>query len=1209
MFMSMLLIPILNRKYEKKQKIKNEENRQKRYKKYINSKIKYIDNIMKKQKEILFENYISEEECAKIILNREPRLWERKIDDNDFLTIRVGTGDKPLDAEIEYPKKEFTMEDDNLVEILNTIVNKSKILKDVPITFSLADKNISALIVQDNERIVEKFMQNMIIQLISLHSYEDLKLVFLTKNSNGTKWEHYKNLPHVWDNSKKIRFFADNYNDLKEISRVLEAEFASRITKERATYKQFSPYYLIITDDYKNVKNLKIITDILKYNTNIGFGIFCITDNLVELPNECQMFIELKNNNGTMFESEISSTSQKNFKFDSSYTIFFERISKLISDIPIKYSANEQNSLPNSYSFLEMYDSGRIEQLNIYDRWKTNDTTLSLQAPIGIDTAGMPIMLDIHEKYHGPHGLIAGSTGSGKSEFIITYVLSLAVNYHPYDVSMLLIDYKGGGLAGAFKKQDIQLPHLVGTITNIDTAELQRSLVSIQSELRRRQILFNEARNKTDEGTIDIYKYQKLYHNGIVDVPIAHLLIICDEFAELKQQQPEFMDELISVARIGRSLGVHLILATQKPAGVVNEQIKSNSKFGIALKVQDRQDSMDVIKRPDAASLKKVGQFYLQVGNNEYFTLGLAAYAGAPYIPSDRIKKSVDNSIKIISNTGSVIKEIDDAKKEKSERQGEQLTCIVKYMSNLANQENIKVMPLWLDKIPEKIFIQDIREKYNIVKEKNNIQPLIGEYDDPFNQRQGPVLLNLSEQGNTIIFGNAESGKETLLSTIVYSIMNSYTIEEIQMYIMDFGSEALKIFKDSPFVGDVVLSSDTEKVDRLFEMIQKEIKDRTEILSEYGGDYKLYINTSGKVMPMKLIILNNYVAFSENYSDKYDDILSIVSREGTKCGIVFIVTATTYNEIRYRLQQNFKQKIALQLNNEDDFANIFEGIRKKRPSHIFGRGLVKLDDVYEFQTAIICEPEQWNVKLKENIQQLNNRNKERAKKIPVLPEVVTFEDVKDKLLDIKSVPIGINNKNLNVVNYDFKKNLVTIITSKSIDISVEFAIHLIDEMKRIENVNIVILDAEGIFQSINNSVELNYRNLVLEIENNLKKSKQVVCFIIGLDKFINDSSVGESNFYELLKKAEQLKNYSFIVVDNFNKIKGHEYNDWYKNYVPGDCGIWIGNGIGNQYLIKVNTGYNSTINNCGNSFGYVIKQEDATMVKLLGMKDKGEDDE
>ena len=163
------------------------------------------------------------------------------------------------------------------------------------------------------------------------------------------------------------------------------------------------------------------------------------------------------------------------------------------------------------------------------------------------------------------------------------------------------------------------MPHLVGTITNIDTNGLQRSLASIQSELRRRQIAFNEARNKIDEGTIDIYKYQKLYHQGIVDKPIPHLLIICDEFAELKQQQEEFMDELISVARIGRSLGVHLILATQKPAGIVNEQIRSNSKFGICLKVQAIEDSNDVINRPDAANLKRAGQFYMNVGNNEYF--------------------------------------------------------------------------------------------------------------------------------------------------------------------------------------------------------------------------------------------------------------------------------------------------------------------------------------------------------------------------------------------------------------------------------------------------------------------------------------------------------------------------------------------------------------------------------------------------------------
>ena len=164
-------------------------------------------------------------------------------------------------------------------------------------------------------------------------------------------------------------------------------------------------------------------------------------------------------------------------------------------------------------------------------------------------------------------------------------------------------------------------------------------------------------------------------------------------------------------------------------------------------------------------------------------------------------------------------------------------------------------------------------------------------------------------------------------------------------------------------------------------------------------------------------------------------------------------------------------------------------------------------------------------------------------------------------------------------------------------------------MKKLENVNTVILDAERIFQSTTNTVDLNYKNLVLEIENNLKKNKQVVCFILGLDKFINDANIGESNFYSLLKKAEQLKNYSFVLIDNFNKIKSHEYNEWYKNYVSGDSGIWVGNGVGNQYLIKVSTSYKSMPNNCGNSFGYLIKQENATMVKLLGMKEKGEEDE
>ena len=648
MLICMVLFPILTRKYEKNQKERYEKKRQDRYRKYINSKAEAIDEIMMKQRQILFNNYISSKDCETIINNKTPRLWERKIEDKDFLSIRVGVGEVPLEIDIHYPEESFTMEDDELVDILNIIGKKSQTLENVPIAVSLAEKNIAGII-GENDEFNKKYLQNIILQLIALHSYEDLKLVFLVNEDNcdDDYWEYVKLMPHVWDNQKQIRFFADNYNEMQEISRYLEPIFKSRVEMEddRLDYRSFSPNYLIITDSYKELENLRIISEILKTEKNVGFSVLFITNNINQLPNGCKSFIMLEKEKGKLFENMVSSSNQKEFAFDKFEHYNFDVINKTISNIPIRFNAQGAAMLPNSYNFMEMYDVGKADQLNVLDRWRQNDSTISLQAPIGIDTSGMPIVLDIHEKAHGPHGLIAGSTGSGKSEFIITYVLSLALNYSPNDVNFVLIDYKGGGLAGAFKKKNAVLPHLAGTITNIDTAGLQRSLDSIQSELRRRQIMFNEARNITNESTIDIYKYQKLYHDGVVKKPIPHLLIICDEFAELKQQQPDFMDELISVARIGRSLGVHLILATQKPAGIVNDQIRSNSKFGICLKVQDSQDSMDIIKRPDAANLKVTGQFYMQVGNDEYFALGQSAYAGAPYFPTDVVKKHIDTSI------------------------------------------------------------------------------------------------------------------------------------------------------------------------------------------------------------------------------------------------------------------------------------------------------------------------------------------------------------------------------------------------------------------------------------------------------------------------------------------------------------------------------------------------------------------------------------
>ncbi len=1205
MLISMILFPILNNKYEKKKKAQKEAKRQKKYKDYINKKIRQIDDVMLNQKKILFNKYLSAEECAQIIRNKDSRLWERRIEDDDFLTVRLGLGDVPIEADIEYPNSEFSMEDDNLVELINSVAKKSKVIKNVPITASLTSKNIAAAIIENDDRITEKVAQNIIMQLVALHSYSDLKLVFLLKKEKTIRWENMKTLPHVWDEQKQIRFWADNYDDMKDISRYLELELQNRRKyDDKFDYRSFAPYYLIITDDYKTIEGLKIVSEILNAKRNLGFGLFCLTDNMLHLPNECQLFINVNGTKGSLFENQITATTKKEFYFDASYTFFFENIGQNLSNIPIKLNTTSKFSLPEVYTFLEMYDAGRIEQLNILQRWMTNDSTKSLQAPIGIDTSGMPIVLDIHEKAHGPHGLIAGSTGSGKSEFIITYVLSLAVNYHPNDVSMILIDYKGGGLAGAFQKGNIKLPHIVGTITNIDKVGLQRSLVSIQSELRRRQIKFNQAREKTDEGTIDIYKYQKLYHDGIVKEPIPHLLIICDEFAELKQQQPDFMDELISVARIGRSLGVHLILATQKPAGVVNDQIRSNSRFGICLKVQDRQDSIDVIKRPDAADLKRVGQFYIQVGNNEYFALGQSAWAGASYEPSDIIKKKVDTSMKFVSNIGSVIKKVDDVQYAPTKKDGEQLTNIVKYIYELGKSENIKLKPLWLDNIPEVIKLDDVKKKYSIQKKENEVIPAIGEFDDPYNQRQGPVQIDFKHQGNVIVYGNAESGKETLISTMVFDVINTYSVKETNIYIIDFGSEALKIFREAPQIGDVVLSTDSEKVSRLFEMIQKEMKKRTELISNYGGDIKLFISDTGIPMPQIIIIINNYEGFIETYGEKYDDVLLTLCRDGIKYGISFVLTASAYNSVRYRLAQNFRNKIALQLNNEDDYLNIIEGIRKQRPAHLFGRGLVKFDNIYEFQTARICEPEKWNAYIKDEIKMLQEKYEERAEKIPVMPNQIKVEDIKEYITSIDKLPVGIFKTSLNLATYDFRNNLINIISAKSIDTVAEYIIHLYEEIKMLPDVEVTIFDAEGVIQDVRKNIKLDYQNYSLRIQNGLDKKKQNVCIILGMDKFLVNI---EKEVLSDFRKAEELKNYTFIIADSVFKLKNHEYDDWYKAYITKDSGIWVGNGISDQYLIRLNSSNRNLVNNCGESFGYIVKQEEGMLIKLIGMKETGDE--
>lgn len=1231
MLLAMILLPLMNKRYQKKQQKKKEELRQQKYTEYIEEKRQTIKNEMEKQKQALLENNITLDECAKIVLNRKRNLWEREIDQSDFLNLRIGIGNINFNGKVNYPEERFTLEDDNLQELVFSLGRESKELENVPINFSLINHNITAIIGEGAQK--NSFIDGLLLQIMTFHSYEDLKIILFTNEKNANRWDYLKVLPHCWNNSKTIRYFATNQDEAKELSLHLEQEFQARKFKDgtreldNSNYLYHKPYYLIISDNFKAIRELEIIKDVCNQEINIGYSLMIINNRITNLPNECHSFISIGDKMSGLFENELVSNKQKEFVADYNTEIDMYKCSETLFNIPIEI-AKENSNLPTMISFLEMYDVGKVEQLNITNRWKNNDPTKSLQAPIGVDKNRELFKLDLHEKFYGPHGLIAGMTGSGKSEFIITYILSMAINYSPDEVSFILIDYKGGGLAGAFQNKEtgMKLPHLAGSITNLDTVEMNRALSSIQSELRRRQRIFNDARDALNESTIDIYKYQRLFREGLVKEPVTHLFIISDEFAELKSQQPEFMDQLISTARIGRSLGVHLILATQKPAGVVDDQIWSNSKFRVCLKVQDKSDSMDMIKCPDAASLKETGRFYLQVGYNELFALGQSAWTGAKYYPTEKRKKKIDETINIVDNVGTVVKSLDTIKKDLDVKpQGEEITNIIKYLIKVSDEQHISVKQLWLDKIPEFIYVEKLRQKYNYLPEKGVINPIIGELDDPNNQRQDILTLPLSADGNTIIYGSAGNGKELLLTTLIYSTIVDHTPSEVNFYILDFGGETLRAYNNAPQVGDVILSSQEEKVNNLYKKLLYELDNRKKLFVDYNGDFEFYCKHSGKTLPMLIVIINNYDSYVESYEDHEED-FNILTREGAKYGIVFIVTANNTNTLRYKLRQNFKQNIVLQFNDTGDYSSILGNVQKKYPSKIYGRGLVSRDDIYEFQTAYPYQHEKMNEYIRVISKKLNDIFTEKAPSIPVLPSVVTHETVSNALGNLESVPVGIFKESLNIAILNTLKNYTSIVSSNDISEYSSFIKNLYKTFTYIKNEEIFVFDTYDIIgNALENTtlVTKNYEDTLNSILQEMSDEYQIytnnnydrsslsdkshkTIIIIGINELLSRISQDKKmEFTKALSMIKDLGTYHIVLIDNSDKLKQQAFETWYKAAVDPSNGVWLGSGILDQYALKLSVSPRELREELKPGFGVYVDKGKPYIIKLLeGDKDE-----
>ncbi len=1226
MLTCMLVLPTLSKMYTKHKKRIYERKRQATYSMYVNKKREEFLTEMKKEQQVLIDKYIPLKDVGDIILYKKRNLWEKNISDYDFLSLRLGIGAIPPFFKINYPDEHFSMEDeDNLMGYLRELEKETSMLENVPVTYSFVNKYITAVI--GNKNVTNPFLRGLLLQIFAYHGYDSLKVCVFTNKEQEKFWEDIKDCPYFWNDERTLRFFGTNSDEINQISSYFEEMLSAvrEANQERgsSTSKEsvkLPTRYLVITDDIDLVRNVSLIRSLIESEEYVGISLVIFTEKLNSLPNEVEHFISVDERTGGVFERVLTDSKRINFVPDFMYGSL-EKYAYVVSNIPIALNGGKFQ-LPSTYSFLEMYNVSNVNQLNALSRWRDSDPINTLAAPIGINEYGDLFKLDLHEKAHGPHGLIAGMTGSGKSEFIITFILSTALNYHPNEVQFVLIDYKGGGLAGAFENREtgLKLPHLAGTITNLDVSEINRSLASLQSELKRRQAIFNKARDKVGESTIDIYKYQRLYRNGQVDHPVAHLFIVSDEFAELKAQQPDFMNELISTARIGRSLGVHLILATQKPSGVVNDQIWSNSKFKVCLKVQDRSDSQEMIKRPDAASLKETGRFYLQVGYDEYFALGQSAWTGAPYYESDVRKKKVDNTITFVDNLGMPFKIVDDGKQNfTGVLKGEELPNIMKYMVEIAKKENINIKQLWLNSLAPVIFIDGLKEKYSFKKIDCDINPVIGEYDAPNLQKQGLLTLPITQGGNWIIYGMADSGKEEMINSLVYSCITTYTPMELNMYLLDFGAETLKIYRKAPQVGDVILQNDVDKVTNLWRMLSEKIAGRKKMFADYGGDYISYSKATGKVLPNIVVIINGFELYNENYGDATFDLLATITRDCQKYGVYFIMTSTTSNGIRSRLSQYLPNHLVFQMNDKYDYSSLLART-KLEPADIPGRGLVKLDSVYEFQAAVPSEKETLNTVVMEKIKELTAKYPTSAPKVPVLPEVVTVADLSDNMKGLSAVPVGIEKESLKVRTLDFTKNLVHIVTGMELNDFKTFGGLFIKEVSNVIGKNCYVFDLEKIYKDYESYVTYHdtnildafksYGKFVFDSFNKfkeagfdagaLKDQGEYVCFIVGLEKFKNVLGTEFDGAYSgLVSMIKSMPKFYFVLIDTCDNFKKREFDGWYKDTISGTKGLWIGNGMGTQYTLKSTLTSRVLGAKLDKNFGYYVDGNTTVLIKYI----------
>lgn len=958
------------------------------------------------------------------------RLWERRSTDKDFGAIRLGIGARESTVIYEVSDTEENDENPQMKDAVK-LAEDSQIVFDVPITIPLFQNNAEALtgLSQDGEEAeiarhaigisgkpedVYSFVRALLTNFVAFHSPIDANLHVVGVNRAESQWQWIKELPHcptprVKDqrNYFPICFEASTGKDFdKEKDKVslfwklLRLQLDSR--EMRLQDDKFKgdvrlPFLLIVVDmleplndqwlensTLKDLESDAAVSTIINRGLHLGAAMLVLVPDRRKVPTGCTAVIEVSRLDETTLDfhyAEVGLNTPRYVGVADGITnpAPLKNFAEGLAQWEVRRSYGED--IPGSITLLEMYRAEDIEGIEILQRW--SDSTKPeksdwMECALGLMSGNEVRRLFFSADRDGVHGMIAGSTGSGKSELLMTMILSLAVRYDPTIINFVLIDYKGGAAFVPFEN----LPHCVDIVTNLGGAAVDRMFAAITAELNRRQ----EINTKNNVKHIVHYR-QKAMHLDTNRPPYPHLFVIIDEFAEMMAGNAEYKAQLNSITRLGRALGVTLILAAQRPTGVT-DQMRANIKFRISLRVETREESAEMLRRPDAAYLPPgvPGRGYLQVGN-ENIEMIQVAFSGADYADynmMDEGEQGIDlNKYKErdVIWVGRLTEETEPPKL---------FEVLVKEMERIARVHSKPQKKPWPsplrkyiglnDPIPEPEYLHP-DDKYELERQLLNpndtltfnpaltawdkglkqhwdginwrddaMRAVVGLIDDPGNARQLMLRLEM-RRGHAALFGASGWGKTTFLRSLAMSLASTHSPEELHIYVLDFGGRNLEVLRELPHVGAIITPDEEERVLRLLRKLDSLLEERKQIFSQAQASSLFSYNTANNPLPAILVMIDNFAEFRDNFENSIPLLTSLV-REGLSNGLHFIVTGEQSNAIPGRLFSLFTERLTLKLADANDYTTIV-GRGVPGLEEVTGRGFIAIDRTpLTFQTSL-----------------------------------------------------------------------------------------------------------------------------------------------------------------------------------------------------------------------------------------------------------------